>query len=112
MHVTLIEPTIPLSSAQYAHPVLFILSLGPASGIVGEFVALPLFIEPSVLDVEVPIAQTVSPFNTYRNISVPLSSFLKIGLPLLQSPFSNLLGIDLDYINILVTMILECVSHA
>ena len=53
MHVTLIEPTIHLSSAQYAHPVMFSLSLGPASGIVGESVALPLSIQAPVLDVEV-----------------------------------------------------------
>ena len=96
MHVTLIEPTIPLSSAQYAHPVLFILSLGPASGIVGETVALPLFIQAPLVDVEVLIDQVVFPSGTNRTLSIPPSSFLKIGLPLLQSPFSNLSEIDLD----------------
>ena len=96
MHVTLIEPTIHLSSAQYAHPVVFNLSLGPASGIVGEFVALPLVILAPLLDVEVLIAHVVSPFFTNRTLSIPPSSFLKIGLPQLQSPFSNLSGIDLD----------------
>ena len=53
MHVTLIEPTIHLSPAQYIHPVWLNLSLGPASGIVGETVALPLAIQGPLLDVEV-----------------------------------------------------------
>ena len=96
MHVTLIEPTIHLSSAQYTHPVMFSLSLGPASGIVGETVALPLVIQDPLLDVEVLIAQAVFPSGTSRTLSIPPSSFLKIGLPLLHSPFSNLSEIDLD----------------
>ena len=57
MHVTLIVPTIRLSPAQYAHPAQFHLSLGPASCIVGESVALPLSIQAPVLDVEVLIDQ-------------------------------------------------------
>ena len=90
MHVTLIEPTIHLSSTQYSHPVWLNLSLGPASGIVGEFVALPLIIQAQLLDVEVLIDQVVFPFGTKRTLSIPPSSFLKIGLPRLHSPFSNL----------------------
>ena len=97
MHVTLIEPTIHLSPVQYSHPVMFNLSLGPASDIVGESVALPLIILAPMLDVEVLIDQVVFPFCTNRTLSIPPSSFLKIGLPELQSPFSNLSGIDLDY---------------
>ena len=96
MNVKMIVPTIHLSSARYTHPAQFILSLGPASGIVGETVALPLFIQAQLLDVEVPIDHLEYPFDTNRNLSIPPSSFLKIGLPLLQSPFTNLSGIDFD----------------
>lgn len=94
MHVTLIEPTIHLPSDAYTHPVWLSLSLGPASGIVGESVALPLIILAPMLDVEVLIDQVV--FATSRTLSISPSSFLKIGLPELHSPFSNLSGIDLD----------------
>ena len=57
MHVKLIQPAMNLSSAQYFHPVWFNLSLGPASGIVGETVALPLAIQGPLLGVETLIDQ-------------------------------------------------------
>ena len=68
MHVTLIEPTIHLSSDKYSHPVRLNLALGPASGIVGESVALPLVIVLLsccvLLEVEVVIVSALT-YSTY-----------------------------------------------
>ena len=47
-HVTLMSPSIHLIPSQYLHLVPPSLTLGPASGDEGEFVALPLFIQPPV----------------------------------------------------------------
>ena len=88
-------PSDPRSPSQYLHLVSPNLSLPPAREDVGEFVALPLCIEPPVGDIESLMNQTVFPSGTNRTLSIPSSSFLKIGLPMLQSPFSNLLEIDL-----------------
>ena len=77
-HVTLMLPSFqPLS--EYLHLVTPSLTLPPASGDEGEFVALPPFIQGPVAVVESLMAQTVCPSFTWRNLVSP-STFLKIPL--------------------------------
>ena len=100
-HVTLMSPSFQ-SPSQYVHLVTPSLTLGPASGDDGEFVAFPLAIQYSVAVMELLMVQVVSPSFTIRNLVSP-STFLKIGRPSLHLPSSNLLlesSINSLYLNI------------
>ena len=79
------------------------LPLPPAREDVGEFVALPLCIEPPVGDIESLMNQTVFPSGTNRNKAVDPLPFLYTGLPSLHRPCCNLwkrLMIFYNYIHI------------
>ena len=104
IHVTLMSPSTWLLPSQYFHLVVPSLTLGPASGDEGEFVALPLCIQAPVAVVELLMLQTVFPSLTRRNLVSP-STFLKTGRPTLHLPSSNLLlesPINSHYLNTLI----------
>jgi len=84
------SPSAQLLPSQYLHLVTPSLTLGPASGDAGEFVALPLTIFATVEVVELLMYQAVDPSFTRRNLVSP-STFLKTGHPELHLPSSNLL---------------------
>ena len=87
-HVTLMSPSF--QTGTNLHLLTSRLTLDPASGDEGEFVALPLSIQAPVSVVELLMVQTVLPSPTRRNLGSP-STFLKTGRPLLHLPTSNLL---------------------
>ena len=87
--VTLMSPSTWLLPSQYLHLVLPSLTLGPASGDEGEFVALPLCIQGPVAVMELLMLQLEYLSFTSRNL-VPPSTFLKTGRPELHLPTSNL----------------------
>ena len=72
------------------HQVLSNLTLPPAREDVGEFVALPLTIQLTVLVVESLMPQTVFSSFTKRNFAVDPLPFLYTGLPALHRPSCNL----------------------
>ena len=79
----------PLSA--YLHLVTPSLRLPPAREDVGEFVALPLCIQPPVGDIESLMDQTVFPSGTNRNEAVDaLPLLMYTGLPSLHRPCCNL----------------------
>ena len=79
-----------LQPGAYLHLVTPSLRLPPAREDVGEFVALPLCIQPPVGDVESLMDQTVFPSGTNRNKAVDPLPLLYTGLPSLHRPCCNL----------------------
>ena len=90
---------------QYLHLLTLILTLAPASGDEGEFVALPLIIQDLLAVVDHMMCQLDNPSATRRNFP---SFFMKTGRPSLHIPSTNLfnrvLSLELDY---LWTMIVD-----
>ena len=79
-----------LQPGAYLHLVTPSLRLPPAREDVGEFVALPLCIQPPVGDIESLMDQTVFPSGTNRNKAVDPLPLLYTGLPSLHRPCCNL----------------------
>ena len=89
LHDTLMSPS--LQPGANLHLVTPFLPLPPAREDVGEFVALPLCIEPPVGDIESLMNQTVFPSGTNRNEAVDaLPLLMYTGLPSLHRPSCNL----------------------
>ena len=89
--VTLMSPstTSHLPPLAYLHLVTPCLTLGPASGDEGEFVALPLWIQAPVAVVELLMLQTAPPSPTSRNLGHFPSTFLTTRRPPLHLPSTN-----------------------
>ena len=79
-----------LQPGAYLHLVTPNLPLPPAREDVGEFVALPLRIQATVLVVELLMCQVVLVSFTSRNHAVDPLPFLYTGLPELHRPSCNL----------------------
>ena len=90
----------------YLHLVTPSLTLGPASGDEGEFVALPLVILAPVAVVDLLMLQEIHRCATNRNLSSP-ETFLNTGLPLLHLPSSNLYEIAMNNVNLNVVVICD-----
>ena len=92
------SPSVHLPS-QYLHLLTPILTLAPASGDEGEFVALPLIIQDLLAVVDHMMCQLDNPSATRRNFP---SFFMKTGRPSLHIPSTNLfnrvLTLELDYL--------------
>ena len=100
--MTLMPPCLALPRLEYVHPVTPNMTLGPASGEEGEFVALPLSIQPVEEVVDLVMVQTVLPSATTRNLVSPYNpTFLKNGRPELHFSSCNLESpINSLYLNI------------
>ena len=83
------SPSVHLPPPQYLHLLTPILTLAPASGDEGEFVALPLIIQDRLAVVDHMMCHLDIPSATRRNFGPP-STFLKTGRPSLHIPSTNL----------------------